>query len=275
MCDAIIVERSKLELEGKVGTMQAQGYIARYIGNVLGATLGTVLYNKAQWGWGLAIAHIYLVNALVAAVCVFPFTYHLDDPNRVESVRPLKEQLGDIWHMVQRRTIFRPMAFVAIYNMLMIPNAAWSNFLILGLKFTPWMLGIMYMVATVFSWLGITFYRAFLMQRSWRLVYIVSTTLSMTFSILQLCLVFRLNERLGLSDLAFALGDDAIANFISAMQFLPTVTMYARALFVSLFGVYVYVSRPNPQPPTNNPTNLPTGTSASAPPAPKEPATPC
>lgn len=36
-----------------------------------------------------------------------------------------------------------------IYNMLMIPNAAWSNFLILGLKFTPWMLGIMYMVATV------------------------------------------------------------------------------------------------------------------------------
>ncbi len=33
--------------------------------------------------------------------------------------------------------------------MLMIPNAAWSNFLILGLKFTPWMLGIMFMVATV------------------------------------------------------------------------------------------------------------------------------
>lgn len=33
--------------------------------------------------------------------------------------------------------------------MLMIPNAAWSNFLILGLKFTPWMLGIIFMVATV------------------------------------------------------------------------------------------------------------------------------
>ena len=32
----------------QVGTMQAQGYIARYIGNVLGATLGTVLYNKVK-----------------------------------------------------------------------------------------------------------------------------------------------------------------------------------------------------------------------------------
>lgn len=39
-------------------------------------------YNQAQWGWGLAIAHIYLLNALVAAVFVFPFTYHLDDPNQ-------------------------------------------------------------------------------------------------------------------------------------------------------------------------------------------------
>lgn len=91
MCDAIIVERSKLEPEGKVtdglicssyshgcvclhvgpthpitipknshtynictsingqvGTMQAVGYVARYVGNVLGATLGTVLYNKVR-----------------------------------------------------------------------------------------------------------------------------------------------------------------------------------------------------------------------------------
>ncbi len=94
--------------------MQAVGYVARYVGNVVGATLGTVLYNKAQWGWGLSISHIFLLNALVAAACVAPFTYHLDDPNRVDGVRPLREQLGDIWHMVQRRTIYRPMAFVAV-----------------------------------------------------------------------------------------------------------------------------------------------------------------
>lgn len=98
----------------QVGTMQAVGYVARYVGNVVGATLGTVLYNKAQWGWGLAIGQIYLLNALVATAAVLPFAYHLDDPNHVAVVRPLREQLGDIWHMVQRRTIFRPMAFVAV-----------------------------------------------------------------------------------------------------------------------------------------------------------------
>lgn len=63
--------------------MQAVGYVARYVGNVVGATLGTVLYNKAQWHWGLSIGQIFLLNALVAACCVFPFAYHLDDPNKV------------------------------------------------------------------------------------------------------------------------------------------------------------------------------------------------
>lgn len=35
-------------MNGQVGTMQAVGYVARYVGNVLGATLGTVLYNKVR-----------------------------------------------------------------------------------------------------------------------------------------------------------------------------------------------------------------------------------
>lgn len=114
MCDAIIVERSKLEPEGRVGHMQAVGYVSRYVGNVIGATLGTILYNEAQWHWGLTISQIFLMNGLVAVFFVFPFMYYLDDPNFVPNVRSLKEQLGDIWHMVQRRTIYKPMAFVAV-----------------------------------------------------------------------------------------------------------------------------------------------------------------
>lgn len=98
----------------QVGTMQAMGYVARYVGNVVGATLGTILYNKQQWHWGLAIGQIYLLNALVAVAAVLPFAYHLDDPNHVTTVRTLRDQMGDIWHMVQRRTIYRPMAFVAV-----------------------------------------------------------------------------------------------------------------------------------------------------------------
>jgi len=64
------------------------------------------------------------------------------------------------------------------------------------------------------------------MPYSWRWVYIISTSLTVFFSILQLCLVFRVNVKWGIPDLVFALGDDAAASFIQALQFLPAVTMY-------------------------------------------------
>lgn len=34
------------------------GYVLRYAGNILGSSMGTVLYNKKQWGWGLDISQV-------------------------------------------------------------------------------------------------------------------------------------------------------------------------------------------------------------------------
>lgn len=51
--DAMIVERSKMyENDSNRGTLQATGYIVRFIGGIMGACLGAILYNKDSWGWG-------------------------------------------------------------------------------------------------------------------------------------------------------------------------------------------------------------------------------
>jgi MFS family permease len=51
--DAMIVERSKkYENDLNRGTLQATGYITRFIGAIFGAIMGAVLYNKDDWGWG-------------------------------------------------------------------------------------------------------------------------------------------------------------------------------------------------------------------------------
>ena len=51
--DAMIVERSKkYENDFTRGTLQATGYIVRFIGGIFGAVFGSVLYNKSSWGWG-------------------------------------------------------------------------------------------------------------------------------------------------------------------------------------------------------------------------------
>lgn len=38
--------------------LQSIGYVLRYAGNILGSCLGTVVYNKKAWGWGLDISQV-------------------------------------------------------------------------------------------------------------------------------------------------------------------------------------------------------------------------
>jgi hypothetical protein len=50
------------------------------------------------------------------------------------------------------------MIFIYIYDALMVPNAAWSNFLIDGLDFSDWMIGLVTIAGATFAWLGTSFY---------------------------------------------------------------------------------------------------------------------
>jgi hypothetical protein len=92
----------------------------RFGGNIVGSTLGTILYNKKEWGWGLEISHIFWLDAAVVALFVLPFLYHLEDPQHCSGARDIRKQLADIWSMVQRRTIFLPMGCIAFYNMMQV-----------------------------------------------------------------------------------------------------------------------------------------------------------
>lgn len=57
-----------------------------------------------------------------------------DEPNSVLA------QLEQIWETVQLQAVWKPMAFVYIYNIMQIPNVAWQSFLQLSLDFEPWIL---------------------------------------------------------------------------------------------------------------------------------------
>ena len=58
----------------------------------IGAVLGSVVYNKADWGWGLTIAQIYVVNGIVPAVLVLPVLYPLIELAGVNPVPTLRAQ---------------------------------------------------------------------------------------------------------------------------------------------------------------------------------------
>jgi hypothetical protein len=115
------------------------------------------------------------------------------------------------------------MGFVYLYNVLQVGNAAWKQFLKTVLHFTSNQLNTLLVVAYVLLWVGIMVYKKYFINWSWRSIYIATTALNGVFSSLQILLIK--GKTFGLSPFLFALGDDAFADFIAGIQFLPTTIM--------------------------------------------------
>jgi MFS family permease len=226
MNDAMVVERSKHEPIESRGSFQATGYIARFFGGVIGAVLGAILYNGDSWGWGLTISQIFLLNGLIPLTVAMPFIYSLIEIPPTHLPPSFRAQLLDIWNTAQLRAVWRPMIFVGFYNMMQISNAVWTNFLVDGLDFSEFEIGVISITTAVFSWVGLLSYKRYFFNSSWRGVFVVTTAINLVFSLLQLLLIFRINTLIGMPDILFATGDDAISQFILAIQFLPVCIMY-------------------------------------------------
>jgi hypothetical protein len=63
-----------------------------------------------------------------------------EDESDAALLKNVKKQLGDIWETVQLKSVWKPMAFVYVFNVLQTPNVAWQSFLQLSLHFEPYIL---------------------------------------------------------------------------------------------------------------------------------------
>ncbi len=225
--DAMIVERSQLyEHTGNQGTLQATGYIIRFFGSIVGATLGAILYNQDSFGWGVPIWGIFLINASIPLVTVFPCFPTLVEVE-LEAPPKLKDQIRSIWELVQQKAVWKPCCFIYIYNVLLVSNPAWNTFLVAGLGFSNFDLGLLGLAGAVLSYIALVVYKRYLFDVSWRRVYLFTTAVSLFFSCLQLVLVLQ-SQQLGSTtvQLLFAMGSYGMVMFVQAIQFLPACRMF-------------------------------------------------
>ena len=111
-------------------------------------------------------------------------------------------------------------------NAMSISCAAWSSFLVDGLGFSSLQLGMINSVfSTSMSLLGLVVYKSCL--ASWPFPWVFGFVMMFNglLSSLQICLVYGVNQQLGISDFAFSLGDTAFANFSMGIQFVPMFIM--------------------------------------------------
>lgn len=215
MGDSIVAEKAKLELPEQRGSLQSTCYACRFFGIMVAAPLSTYLYST--------VGPYYVVLLLsVMPLTIIPFIYTLYEKQHGYIV-PVRDQCYEIWNTVCSRAVWQPMGFVYLYNILQVGNAAWREFLVTALHFTSCQLNLILILAYVLLYLGILSYRYYFITWSWRKVYIATTALGGFFSLLQILLIKGIT--FGLSPFMFALGDDAFAEFISGIQFLPTTIM--------------------------------------------------
>ena len=215
MGDSIVAEKAKLEPEYQRGSIQSTCYACRFFGMMIAAPASTALYT-----WIGPHAVIQLLAILPFSI--LPLVYMFHEPRHAIIVST-RQQCLEIWNTVCSRAVWQPMAFVYIYNVMQVGNAAWREYLVTVQKFTSCQLNLLLIVSFVLLYFGILAYKYYFIFWSWRKVYIFTTMLNGLFSMLQILLIYGIT--FGLSPFLFTLGDDAFAEFISGIQFLPTTIM--------------------------------------------------
>eukprot|EP00816_Leptocylindrus_hargravesii_P011718 CAMPEP_0196813788 /NCGR_PEP_ID=MMETSP1362-20130617/39237_1 /TAXON_ID=163516 /ORGANISM="Leptocylindrus danicus, Strain CCMP1856" /LENGTH=578 /DNA_ID=CAMNT_0042190171 /DNA_START=40 /DNA_END=1776 /DNA_ORIENTATION=- len=215
MADSIVAEKAKHEPPETRGSLQSTCYACRFFGLMIAAPLSTVVYSF------VGPNHVIFFMALFPLL-ILPLVYWFQERFNV-TPRTTSEQCKEIWSTVCSRAVWQPMGFVYLYNLLQVGNVAWREFLKSVLGFTSNQLNSLLIVAYVLLYLGIMAYKYYFIHWSWRAVYIWTTLLNGVLSALQILLI--LGETFGIPPFWFALGDDAFADFIGGIQFLPTTIM--------------------------------------------------
>lgn len=117
--DTLTVERSYFESAVKRGSIQSTGFIFRSFGRVLGAVLGTFLYENGT-SWSFDISQIFLLEALVPLISMLPVFWPLLELASPTGVPSFSEQMAEVWRVLQLRAVWRPMLFICTFSMLQV-----------------------------------------------------------------------------------------------------------------------------------------------------------
>lgn len=214
MADSLVAQKARLELAECKGQLQSSCYATRFLGLVVAAPISNLLYS--HYGPAAVVKAI-----MVVPLSMVPLIYLLHE--EIADIPSTKDQCREIFKTTCKRSVWQPMAFVFLFNLFQVSNAAWRQYLQTVLHFSAAELNDLLIASYVLLYLGITAYKYLFLKASWRYVFLVCMLLNIFVSGMQLALIK--GWTFGLSPFWFALGDDAFAEFLQGIQFLPITMM--------------------------------------------------
>lgn len=231
MADSLVAQKARLEPEEYRGNLQSSCYACRFFGLMMAAPVSTLLYSSDNVVVGGATSIVTIL--MVGPLLLMPLVYFLQEDRHVP-IKPTSDQCAEIWKTVCTRSVWQPLGFTFVFNLLQVSNAAWRQFLKSVLAFSSAQLNALLVGSYVLLYLGTMTYKVFFLHSSWRRLYQICILLNVLVSGLQLLLIR--GHTFGLSPFWFALGDDSFSEFLQGMQFLPIAIMMVNLVPVGSEG---------------------------------------
>lgn len=230
MSDALVANRVLRKLELYPGHVQSVVYMCRFVSEMVGYWVGALVSNGSHWGVGLSMSQLFGLLAIVPLTTVIPCIWLMHEPRvTLTSVMPIKTQLAQLYLMLQRRATWQPVSFLAFFNAFLVHNSAWGNYLKVAFHFDAFQYGALSAVGASVTFAAILVYRHCVMgqiESPWQSLYFVTGLVVAAFSLLNVLLVFRVNETLGIAPFWFAVGDTAVVAFAKGFQYLPLAVIF-------------------------------------------------
>jgi len=231
MVDTLVVERMRHEHGKQVGSMQTTCWMLRYAGMFIGILMG---------GWILRYGHahpqnIFLSLGLALGVILVPAMFPLadegmrdDEGNELEAPT-FSENVDSIWRAVQLNSIWKPMIFVYVWNILPNDGDAWVNYL-MGpeLRFTEDMYSYILAIGTASGALGAFLYKTCLRNTGLHCIFYSTIIISALLSCIPFILITRENVKWGIPDFVFALGNEVINDVAGFIMYMPVLIMCSK-----------------------------------------------
>jgi folate/biopterin transporter len=173
-------------------------------------------------------------------------------PNVQSNKKDLKEQLDLFISFVKQEQIYKPVIFILLYLSTPSYGDPMFYFYTNELKFTPLVMGRLRLIYGIASVLGIILYNKYLKNINFKKLMVASTIVSVSFNLLAMVLVSRLNLTLGIPDIWFCMGADALTTALAEINSMPLLvlaceicpkniegTLYAFLMSVMNFGSLV------------------------------------
>lgn len=245
--DSVIAEKTRYETSENQGRIQSTCYACRFFALCLSTTFITFCYEY------FPPSVLFNFIGCLPLLTVIPAIYffHEEDGGERPSVATI---CNDIWSILCSKVVWKPLGFIFLFNSLQIGNAAWSQYMYTVLKFTATEIDSFMLISYVLLYVSVMLYKLYLRSIDYRHIYIICNTISFILSIAQVLLILQINQKYGISNYLFSLGDDALGEFVYGLTYLPTIIISAKlcptgsegtafALFTSVNNSAIHVAK--------------------------------